>query len=123
MVELVAFTRWCDAGPCAKKHRGATTATIRVFAVDGSSERTLDLDGWFGVNYIDWAADGKSLWVNASSAAGTPTLLNVKLNGKVTSSLEETEMQLGWAIPSPDGRHVAIWKGELSSNVWLLEGF
>ena len=107
----------------AKKHRGATTATIRVFAVDGSSERTLDLDGWFGVNYIDWAADGKSLWVNASSAAGTPTLLNVKLNGKVTSSLEETEMQLGWAIPSPDGRHVAIWKGELSSNVWLLEGF
>jgi len=37
--------------------------------------------------------------------------------------LEETEIQLGWAIPSPDGRHVAIWKGELSSNVWLLEGF
>ena len=67
--------------------------------------------------------DGKSLWVNASSAAGTPTLLNVKLSGKVTPSLEETEMQLGWAIPSPDGRHVAFWRSEQSSNVWLLEGF
>ena len=107
----------------AKKHRGATTATIRILAVDGSSERTLSLEGWFAINFMDWSADGKSLWVNTSSATGTPTLLNVKLTGKVTPSLEETEMQLGWAIPSPDGRHVAIWKSEQSSNAWLLEGF
>ena len=107
----------------AKKHRGATMATIRIFGVEGSNEHTLSLDGWFGISFMDWAADGKSLWVNASSAAGTPTLLNVKLSGKVTPSLEETEMQLGWAIPSPDGRHVAFWRSEQSSNVWLLEGF
>ena len=98
-------------------------ATIRILGVEGSNERTLSLDGWFGISFMDWAADGKSLWVNASSAAGTPTLLKVKLSGKVTPSLEETEMQLGWAIPSPDGRHVAFWRSEQSSNVWLLEGF
>ena len=98
-------------------------ATIRILGVEGSNERTLSLDGWFGISFMDWAADGKSLWVNASSAAGTPTLLNVRLSGKVTPSLEETEMQLGWAIPSPDGRHVAFWRSEQSSNVWLLEGF
>ena len=107
----------------AKKHRGATQAIIRILRVDGTGERTLNLDDWFAISYMDWAADGKSLWVNASSAAGTPTLLNVKLEGKVIPSLEETEMQLGWAVPSPDGRHVALWKSEQSSNVWLLEGF
>ena len=96
----------------AKKHRGATMATIRTFGVEGSNEHTLSLNGWFGISFMDWAADGKSLWVNASSAAGTPTLLNVKLSGKVTPSLEETEMQLGWAIPSPDG--VTLPSGEAS---------
>ena len=59
-------------------------ATIRTFGVEGSNEHTLSLNGWFGISFMDWAADGKSLWVNASSAAGTPTLLNVKLSGKVT---------------------------------------
>lgn len=107
----------------AKKHRAATEAAIRILRVDGTGERTLNLEGWFAISYLDWAADGKRLWVNAASAAGTPTLLSVKLNGRVTPSLEETEMQLGWAIPSPDGRHVALWKSEQSSNVWLLEGF
>ena len=28
---------------------------------------------------------------------------------------------LEWAIPSPDGRHLAIVKDSNSSNVWLLE--
>ena len=27
------------------------------------------------------------------------------------------------AIPSPDGRHLAIWKANGSSNVWMLEDF
>jgi Tol biopolymer transport system component len=70
----------------ANKHRAATKATIRIFGVGGSHDHTLSLDGWFGISFMDWAADGRSLWVNASSAAGAATLLNVKLNGKVTPS-------------------------------------
>jgi len=59
----------------------------------------------------------------ASSPAGVPTLLNVDLQGKARAVLEESEKDLGWAIPSPDGRHLAIWEASGSSNVWLLEGF
>jgi len=106
----------------AKKHR-ATPSEIRIFRMDGTGERELGLENWFAIDYLDWAADGQSLWVNAMSPAGTATLLNVAVNGKITPSLEETEMTLGWAIPSPDGRRVALWRGEQSSNVWLLEGF
>jgi DNA-binding winged helix-turn-helix (wHTH) protein/Tol biopolymer transport system component len=107
----------------AKNHRGAAPADLRILRVDGTHERTMALDKWFAISYVDWAADGQSVWVNAASEAGTPTLLNVALNGKITASLQEPEMVLGWAIPSPDGRHVALWRGEQSSNAWLLEGF
>jgi hypothetical protein len=52
-----------------------------------------------------------------------PTLLSVDLHGKARAVLEESEKDLGWAIPSPDGRHLAIWEASGSSNAWLLEGF
>jgi DNA-binding winged helix-turn-helix (wHTH) protein/Tol biopolymer transport system component len=107
----------------AKKHRGAIQADIRMLRLDGTVDRTLHLENWFGISYIDWAADGKSIWVNAANSAGTQTLLNVSTGGKVTPFLEESEMELGWAIPSPDNKHIAMWRGDTSSNAWLLEGF
>ncbi len=107
----------------SKKHRTQEQASIRLLPVAGGTERTISFQPWFGVTYIDWAADGRSLWVRASSPAGTETLLNVDLHGKAKPVLEESEMELGWAIPSPDGRHVAIWEASSSSNAWLLEDF
>jgi DNA-binding winged helix-turn-helix (wHTH) protein/Tol biopolymer transport system component len=106
----------------AKKHRAATPSELLFLRLDGG-ERIIPVDHWFSLDYLDWAADGKSVWLNAANPAGTPTLLNVALNGKIAPALEENEMVLGWAIPSRDGRHAAIWKGEQSSNAWLLEGF
>src|SRR5260370_37934095 len=52
-----------------------------------------------------------------------PVMLNVTLSGKVIPALEEKEMDLGWAIPFPNGRDVAIWMSAASSNVYLLEDF
>jgi hypothetical protein len=51
------------------------------------------------------------------------SLLNVDLHGKAKPVLQEPEKGLGWAIPSADGRHLAIWESSGSSNAWLLEGF
>jgi DNA-binding winged helix-turn-helix (wHTH) protein/Tol biopolymer transport system component len=107
----------------AKQHRVATKATIRLWSLAGSGERILALDGWFAVACLDWAADGKSIWVNAANAAGKQNLLNVDLRGGLKSVLEETTMELGWAIPSSDGKHVALLKQESSSNTWQLENF
>jgi Tol biopolymer transport system component/DNA-binding winged helix-turn-helix (wHTH) protein len=107
----------------SKKHRTQEQAAIRLLPVAGGTERTIAFQPWFGIAYIDWAADDRSLWVRASSPAGTQTLLNVDLHGKVKPVLQESEMDLGWAIPSPDGRHLAIWEASGSSNAWLLENF
>jgi hypothetical protein len=78
---------------------------------------------WSGISYLDWAADGRTIWVSASSPAGIQTLLNVDLHGRARPVLPESERDLGWAIPSPDGRHLAIWEASGNSNAWLLEGF
>jgi len=107
----------------AKKHLIPGLADIRLFSVASGKDRILTLPSWTGIACLDWAADGRSLWVVASSPAGVPTLLNVDLQGKARALLEESEKDLGWAIPSPDGKHIAIWEASGSSNAWLLEGF
>jgi Tol biopolymer transport system component/DNA-binding winged helix-turn-helix (wHTH) protein len=107
----------------AKKHLTPGLADIRLFSVASGKDRILTLQSWTGIACLDWAADGRSLWVVASSPAGVPTLLNVDLHGKARAVLEESEKDLGWAIPSPDGRHLAIWEASGSSNAWLVEGF
>ena len=28
-----------------------------------------------------------------------------------------------WAVPSPDGRHLAIYDSKLSANMWMMENF
>ena len=37
--------------------------------------------------------------------------------------LEEKSMRIGWAIPSPDGKRLALWKASGSANAWLVENF
>ena len=107
----------------AKKQRLPGRADIRLLRVAGGKERVLTLQGWTSISCLDWAADGRSIWVNASSPTGTQTLLSVDLRGRAKPVFQEFEKDLGWAIPSPDGRHVAIWEASSSSNAWLLDGF
>jgi len=107
----------------AKKHRLPGAADIRLLPVAGGKERILTLRDWTAISSLDWAAEGRSIWVIASSPAGTQTLLNVDLHGRAKPVLQESEKSLGWAIPSPDGRHVAIWEASGNSNAWLLDGF
>jgi Tol biopolymer transport system component/DNA-binding winged helix-turn-helix (wHTH) protein len=107
----------------SKKHRVPGPANIRLFSLATGKDRTLTLKAWSGIACLDWAADGRSIWVNASSPAGIQTLLNVDLRGRARPFLQEPEKDLGWAIPSADGRHLAIWEASGNSNAWLLEGF
>jgi Tol biopolymer transport system component len=81
------------------------------------------LKEWPGVSSLDWAADGKSLWVSTSTNTGTSALLNVDPQGRARPVLEQTKMVVGWAIPSPDGRYLALHLASGDSNVWMIENF
>ena len=107
----------------AKKSTAPGEPTMRLLSLTDYSEQTMQIPGWSGICCFDWAADGKSLWVSVYTNTGKRALLNVDLQGKMKPVLEEDKMMLGWAIPSPDGRHLAIWEASESSNVWMLENF
>jgi hypothetical protein len=38
-------------------------------------------------------------------------------------ALEQTKMYVGWAIPSPNGKYLALWQASGNSNVWMVEKF
>jgi hypothetical protein len=67
------------------------------------------------------SADGKSLRVVSLNHAREPTLLNVTLDGSASILLSGSNPRIGAAIPSPNGRFLAIWEATGTSNVWLVK--
>jgi hypothetical protein len=76
------------------------------------------------------AADGESLLVGVFSSTlsfgrlVTWAFLKVGLDGTITTLVENGDVRFSYAIPSPDGRRLALAGSKVdSSNVWLLENF
>jgi Tol biopolymer transport system component len=107
----------------AKKVGPQKELLVRLLSVADGSQRMLRVDAWAGIGSLDWAPDGKSIWAMAYTTKDTWALLNVDLQGKVRNVLEEKNIRLGWAIPSPDGKRLALWESSGSANVWMIENF
>jgi Tol biopolymer transport system component len=111
---LLALAAW---------RRGQSPAEIEVFSVLSGQKRTITLNGWAQISSIDWAADSRNIWVSAFDLSGTRSLLLVDLHGRVRPMLQDAEKEIGWAIPAPDGKKIALWQASASSNAWMLQGF
>ena len=97
--------------------------SITFTSVEDGSKRTVTAQAWAGINSIDFAADGRGVWASAFTNTGKWALLSIDLQGRTRTMLEDAQMAIGWAIPSPDGKHLALWKANGGSNVWMLENF
>ena len=97
--------------------------SITFTSLEDGSKRTVTAQAWAGINSIDFAADGRSVWAAAYTNAGEWALLQIDLQGHTRTMLEDSQMAIGWAIPAPDGKRLAFWKARGTSNVWLLETF
>jgi Tol biopolymer transport system component len=96
---------------------------IRLLPLGGGVPHDLVVNGWYGFNEgPDWLPDGKGLYVGSSSPRGA-TLLYIDLKGRATTVWEQKGGFQTWAVPSPDGRHLAIESYTVDSNVWMLENF
>jgi Tol biopolymer transport system component/DNA-binding winged helix-turn-helix (wHTH) protein len=105
----------------AKKMRASTEAEIRLVPTRGSPQRVLKVKDWAHIATLDWAADGKSFWSSAVLHGETRALINIDLQGRAKPVLQENKPYVGWAIPSQDGKHLAIWESTGGSNAWMLE--
>jgi Tol biopolymer transport system component len=95
---------------------------LRLFSLDGSPARDIVVKGWAGFNSVDWAADGKSLFVSSQSPSGT-TLLHVDMEGHAIVLWDQPGGWRTYAIAAPNGRELAIAGMTSSSNVWMIENF
>ena len=103
------------------------TPVMRIFDVARGTERDIPLPGVGLIMGMDWAIDSKTIWVAAYMGRGAygdrSALLNVELSGKSRVLMEKLNLGLWFAIPSPDGQHLALLGHTKSSNVSLLENF
>jgi hypothetical protein len=109
-------------------------AAISVLSLRGQPLQQVSVKGWHSLQSVDWLADGTGLFVSSVREGGA-TLLHLDLGGnahllwesKGTIQPEITPFVGGpsapWAVPSPDGRHLAICEWSLSANIWMMENF
>ena len=96
--------------------------TIRLRSTSTGKTRDLVVKGWNGLKAIDWSADGTSLLVSWGNRERDSALLSVTLEGKASVLLHSSN-NIEFAIPSPDGRSLAINEASGTRNVWAIENF
>ena len=102
---------------------------LRVLPLAGGSARFIPSSNWAANCGLDWAADSKSVWVVGYTSGTTSQreymslILNMDLNGKVRTMLEDYDWEIGPGVPSPDGRRLALFGATYNSNVWLVDSF
>jgi eukaryotic-like serine/threonine-protein kinase len=95
---------------------------IHILSRIGQAAREIKVRGIERTKFLDWTADGKALLVSRPTRRGFELLyLDLKGNSHV---LWEQRGSLGTsAIPSPDGRHLAIQGWSMNSNLWMMGNF
>jgi Tol biopolymer transport system component len=83
--------------------------------------RKIIVKNWTNFVSMDWTADGKGLFVSALQPAGV--LLHIDLHGNAQVLWQPGGEQPVWALPSPDGKHVAMPADSVNLNVWMMENF
>jgi len=104
----------------AKGKWGIDEPRIRLVSLDGAPDRWLSIAGVPGISSLDWAADSKSIWAPTAGDKGN-VLLRVDLQGNVRRVWRPRNTRVGWAIPSRDGKYLALHIDSTSANAWMLE--
>jgi len=101
----------------------ASDSRIRLFSLTGQPNRELVLKGWNNFTSLDWAADSKGLFLTSNSTGWTSSLLYADLAGNAQELWRVKSATPSWAIPSRNGKYVAIPAPSTRSNMWMVEGF
>jgi DNA-binding winged helix-turn-helix (wHTH) protein/Tol biopolymer transport system component len=104
----------------AKGKWGNDEPRIRLVSLDGTPDRWLTVHGWPGFTSLDWAADSKSIWA-ATALEKENALLRIDLQGNARPVWRPKNLVVAWAIPSRDGKRLALHVRSSSANAWMLE--
>jgi DNA-binding winged helix-turn-helix (wHTH) protein/Tol biopolymer transport system component len=111
----------------AKPRNPGEEPALRIIRVASGAEQEIAVPEIALLIGMDWAADSKSVWIGGYLGRGSwgtrSGILNVALSGKVRVALQGLNPEIWYAIPSWDGRHLALMGRTQNSNLWLLQNF
>jgi serine/threonine protein kinase len=112
-----------------------STGVIHILPLGHRASQEIVVKGWNSLLSLNWAADGKGIFASSQTEKGS-VLLRLDLNGYASVLWEQSgsiapwnrpfgegEQSAPWAVPSPDGHHLAIYDWKLSANMWMMENF
>jgi Tol biopolymer transport system component len=94
---------------------------IRIYSLGGEPQQDVVVENASTLVGLDWAATGTGLF-SSNVTPSLSELLFIRLDGTshVLWSQRGTPV---WAVPSPDGAHLAIGALTRQSNIWMLTDF
>ena len=102
---------------------GANDGKIHFRSTSTGKTRDVKVKGWDGLMGLDWSPDGKSLLVSWHNFEEDSALLKTTVDGRTSVLLKSSNPEIWAAIPSPDGRLLAIAEAGGPKNVWQIENF
>jgi Tol biopolymer transport system component len=102
--------------------------TIKLISLPANTAKEVTIPDWsrfassprMVMGGLDWAADGKGLFLSADIEPSGLSLLYVDLQGNARV-LQHGNVR--WAIPSPDGSYIALNTFSTVRNIWFVENF
>jgi Tol biopolymer transport system component len=116
-----------DGRTFALAKSGQAETEIRLLSLDREPDRVIKSIECGHITGLDWSSDNKGLYCGSSTSEGGK-LVYVNLTDGKAQTLWQRRGAVGdfanaiYAIPSPDGRRLAIHCGVLASNVWMIRG-
>lgn len=101
----------------------AGDSRVRLFSLAGSLVREFPVKNGNSITSIDWAADSKGQFVSSNLTGWNSTLFYFDLAGKATELWQVKSPNATWAIPSRNGKYIAIPAPTTTGNAWLAENF
>ena len=95
---------------------------IHLLSTTGAAEQTIAVKGWDRILGLTWASDGQA-WFVSSQGESSSVLLRVNLRGEARVLWKRNGYMGVIAVPSPDGRHIALGAFTTSDNAWMMENF
>jgi eukaryotic-like serine/threonine-protein kinase len=124
-VDAIQDNWWLDLSPDGSRIAATPSSAgpINIYSLRGQPIQRIEMKNWSNLLNFSWAADGKGLFVVAGTKGGR-VVLHVDLQGNADPLWEDAGGSgETLAVPSPDGRHVAMQGWTTSGNLWMLENF
>jgi len=104
--------------------RGEGPARVRILACDGGGAGDVVFSEWPYLRTINWRADGSG-WYGATRPGGGADVVLLALDRTGGSRVlwKAASAFFPWAIPAPDGRHLAFPVYTSHFEAWMMENF